>query len=121
MLQMIGLLDLKIGNARQTMVKRVPTTLMTNHLRNKEAGHKKARRRDCGIDLPTDNISALIKKEGDLNLHMTQVAEQARAQERQPGDPEQHLHTGDTGRPQMTGHTIRTWNAIHCYNIRQFR
>ena len=69
----MGQLDLRVSDARRTMVKKMLTTRMANRLKDEEVNRKKVRRRDRSNNLLADNIDTLIKEEGKLNLHLKQV------------------------------------------------
>ena len=60
----MGQLDLKVSDARRTMVKKMLTTRMTNRLKDEEANHEKVRRRDHSNNLLADNVNTLITEEG---------------------------------------------------------
>ena len=69
----MGQLDLKVSDARSTMVKKMLTTRMTNRLKDEEADHKKVRRRNHSKNLPVDNVNTLVKEEGKLNSNLKHV------------------------------------------------
>ena len=69
----MGQLDLKVSDARRTMVKKMLTTRMTNRLKDEEADHEKVRRRDRSNNLLADNVDTLVKEEGKLNSNLKQV------------------------------------------------
>ena len=68
-------LDLKVSEARRTMVKKLLTTCMKDRLKGEEADYKKVRRRDRGNTLLAANIYTLVKEEGKLNPNLKQVRE----------------------------------------------
>ena len=49
-------LDLKVSEARRTMVKKILTTCVKDRLKDMEADYKKVRQRDCGNNLLAANI-----------------------------------------------------------------
>ena len=107
----MGQLDLKVSDARWTMIKKMLTTRMMDRLKDEEVDHKKVRRRDRSNNLLVENVDTLVKEEGKLNLHLKQVAERARAQERKRGNPRQCPHVGNRDKPKVTqvaGHVIMT-------------
>ena len=69
----MGQLDLKVSDARRTMVKKMLTTRMTDRLKDEEADYEKVRRRDRSNNLLADNVNNLIKEEGKLNLNLKHV------------------------------------------------
>ena len=69
----MGQLDLKVSNARSTMVKKMLTTRMTDRLKDKEADYEKVRQRDRSNNLLADNVNTLIKEEGKLNSNLKHV------------------------------------------------
>ena len=73
MLQAMSQLDLKVSDARRTMVKKMLTTRMTDHLKDKEADYEMVRRRDRNNNLLADNVNTLVKEEGKLNSNLKQV------------------------------------------------
>ena len=74
----MGQLDLKVSDARRTMVKKMLTTCMTNRLKDEEADHEKVRRRDHNNNLLADNVNTIVKEEGKLNLNLKQVRQYLR-------------------------------------------
>ena len=69
----MGQLDLKVSDARRTMVKKMLTTRMTDRLKDEEADYEKVRRRDRSNNLLADNVNTLIKEEGKLNSNLKHV------------------------------------------------
>ena len=68
-------LDLKVSEARQTMVKKMLTTHMRDRLKDEEADYEKVRKRDRTNALLADNIDGLAKEEGKSNSSLKQVRE----------------------------------------------
>ena len=68
-------LDLKVSEARQTMVKKMLTTRTMDRLKDEEADYEKVRRRDRGNNLLAANIDTLVKEEGKLNSNLQEVRE----------------------------------------------
>ena len=68
-------LDLKVSEARQTMVKKMLTTRTMDRLKDEEADYEKVRRRDRGNNLLVANIDTLVKEEGKLNSNLQEVRE----------------------------------------------
>ena len=68
-------LDLKVLEARRTMVKKMLTTRVRDRLKDEEADYKKVRQRDRTNDLLADNIDRLVKEEGKSNSNLKQVRE----------------------------------------------
>ena len=69
----MGQLDLKVSDARRTMVKKMLMTCMTDRLKDEEADYEKVRWRDRSNNLLADNVNNLIKEEGKLNLNLKHV------------------------------------------------
>ena len=76
--QVMGQLDLKVSDARRTMVKKMLTTRMTDRLKDEEANYKKVRQRDRSNNLLADNVDTLVKEEGKLNANLKQVRQYLR-------------------------------------------
>ena len=73
--QTMSQLDLKVLEARQTMVKKMLTTHMRDRLKDEEADYKKVRKRARNNVLLADNIDGLVKEEGKSNSNLKQVRE----------------------------------------------
>ena len=69
----MGQLDLKVSDARRTMIKKMLTNRMKDRLKDEEADYEKVRRRDRGNNLLAYNINTIVKEEGKLNSSLKQV------------------------------------------------
>ena len=71
----MGQLDLKVSDARRTMIKKMLTNRMKDRLKDEEADYEKVRKRDRTNALLADNIDGLAKEEGKSNSSLKQVRE----------------------------------------------
>ena len=76
MLQAMGQLDLKVLEARRTMIKMLLTMCMTNGLKDEETDYEKVWSRNRGNKLLADNVDTIVKEEGKLNSNLKQVSQQ---------------------------------------------
>ena len=72
---MMSQLDLKVSEAKRTMVKKMLMTRMRDRLKDEEADYEKVRKRDRTNALLADNIDGLAKEEGKSNSSLKQVRE----------------------------------------------
>ena len=72
---MMSQIDLKVSEAKRTMVKKMLMTRMRDRLKDEEADYEKVRKRDRTNALLADNIDGLAKEEGKSNSNLKQVRE----------------------------------------------
>ena len=63
-------LDLKVSEAKRTMVKKMLTTRIRDRLKDEEADFEKVRKRDRNNALLADNINGLVEEEGKSNSNL---------------------------------------------------
>ena len=63
-------LDLKVSEAKRTMVKKMLTTRIRDRLKDEEADFEKVRKRDRNNALLADTINGLVEEEGKSNSNL---------------------------------------------------
>ena len=72
----MGQLDMKVLEARRTMIQMLLTMCMTNGLKDEETDYEKVCSRNRGNKLLADNVDTIVKEEGKLNSNLKQVSQQ---------------------------------------------
>ena len=67
-------LEVKVLEARQTMIKKLLTTQMTGRLKDEETNYEKVRSRNCGNKLLANNVDTIVKEDGKVNSNLKVVS-----------------------------------------------